>query len=107
MLRKAMIGLSLIALAMTASLGAVLAQDATPVATLTPIPVEGALVLYTGVLNITAEGDIFVGEYKVAPAGAFVPSMLQTGQTVTVVGRLLPDNVTIQAYSLEVEEDET
>jgi len=103
MSRKFIAGLALIAMLLASSLGLVVAQNTVPAATLTPIPVDGPLIVYTGTLVITPQGQISVGQYKVAPVGAFIPTVLESGKTVTIVGRLMPDNVTIQAYVIEVE----
>jgi len=105
MFHKLVAGLSIIAMTLTLGLGITAAQDSTPVPamTLTAIPVDGTLIVYTGTLTITAPGELFIGQYKIAPAGAFIPTILESGKTVTIVGRLLPDNITIQAFVLEIE----
>jgi len=56
--------------------------------------------MVTGSIEFTADGDIQVGEFIIAPAGAFLPSSLRDGDAVIVFGTLLPDGVTIQATEI-------
>src|SRR5690606_19139968 len=70
-----------------------------------------------GEYGYNEHGDIIVtttdeetGEtvaYIIAPAGAFTPSSVQEGDMVIIIGRLLPDGVTVQAMTFEffVEEE--
>lgn len=77
---------------------------------------DAAIVI--GEYGYNEHGDIIVtatdeetGEtvvYIIAPAGAFTPSSVQEGDMVIIIGRLLPDGVTVQAMTFEffVEEEE-
>ncbi|MBZ0300361.1 MAG: hypothetical protein K8J31_11490 [Anaerolineae bacterium] len=71
-----------------------------------------------GTISFNENGDIVVssadetsGEitsYIIAPAGAFTPSSVQEGDLVIIIGRLLPDGMTVQAMTFEffIEEEE-
>ena len=73
-----------------------LAQDTT---------VDENVVIATGPVEFNANREIVVGGYIIAPASAFTPSTLQTGDVVIIIGRLLPDGVTVQAQSFEFFEE--
>lgn len=70
---------------------------------------DSSTTIVTGAVEFTEAGDIVVGDYIIAPAGAFRPSSLNEGDVVIIIGRLLPDGQTVQADSLElfVESTET
>lgn len=69
--------------------------------------VDENLVMVVGAVEFTADRQITVGGYIIAPAGAFNPSILRTGDLVIIIGRLLPDGITVQAQSFEFfEQDE-
>ena len=80
-----------------------------PVETLT----DENTILVVGEISFSTAGDIIVnaesGEiFIIAPAGAFTPSIIQAGDTVIIIGTLLPDGQTIQAISFELfVDDET
>ncbi len=59
------------------------------------------LVLVTGAVDLSS-GNIVVANYIIAPAGAFMPSILQQGDIVIITGILLPDGLTIQALTFEL-----
>lgn len=73
-----------------------LAQDTT---------VDENVVIATGAVEFNADREIVVGGYIIAPASAFNPSILQTGDVVIIIGRLLPDGTTVQAQSFEFFEE--
>lgn len=62
------------------------------------------LILVEGVYRTAPDGTLMVGEYVIAPAGAFLPSDLEDGMFVLMTGLLLPDGLTVQALTLEVVE---
>jgi hypothetical protein len=64
------------------------------------------LLLISGELTFGENGKLIVNEYIIAPAGAFIPADLQEGFNVLITGYLLPDGVTVQAFSLEFFEEE-
>ncbi len=78
---------------------------------------DDAIVLI-GELSFSENGDIIMtvtdeetGEtemFIIAPAGAFNPSTVEDGDVVIIMGRLLPDGMTVQAAEFEffVEEEE-
>lgn len=76
------------------------AQDSATVET-----TADATIILTGEVSFSATGDILVGGYIIAPAGAFNPSMLQPGDVVIVIGLLLPDGITVQAQEFEFFEE--
>src|SRR5690606_3609405 len=70
-------------------------------------------IMVIGEITFTVNGDIVIMDeegnmYVIAPAGAFTPSILQNGDMVIIVGRLLPDGITVQAIEFEffVEEED-
>ncbi|MCI0713483.1 MAG: hypothetical protein L0154_25225 [Chloroflexi bacterium] len=71
-------------------------------------PEPGDEIVVVGPITIT-EDEILVGDYVIAPAGAFNPSGLEDGDIVIIVGTLL-NETTIQASSFflveEVDEDD-
>jgi hypothetical protein len=67
---------------------------------------ESSLVLASGEVSFGENGEILVDGYIIAPAGAFIPAGLEEGDTVLIMGYLLPDGETIQALSLEFVEEE-
>jgi hypothetical protein len=67
---------------------------------------DSELIMVGGQVSFTADGAIMVAGYIIAPAGAFIPAVLREGDTVLIVGYLLPDGITIRALSLEIVEDE-
>lgn len=67
---------------------------------------DSELIMVGGQVSFTADGAIMVEGYIIAPAGAFIPAVLREGDTVLIVGYLLPDGITIRALSLEIVEDE-
>jgi hypothetical protein len=79
---------------------------------------EDAIVL-VGTINFTVDGDLVMTTtneetgademFIIAPAGAFRPSSVEDDDVVIIVGRLLPDGLTVQAAEFEFfveEEDE-
>jgi hypothetical protein len=66
---------------------------------------DASTIMVTGSIEFTADGDIVVGGYTIAPAGAFLPSSLRSGDAVIVFGTLLPDGVTIQATEVTLVTD--
>jgi hypothetical protein len=67
---------------------------------------ESSLVLVSGEVSFGENGEILVDGYIIAPAGGFIPAGLQEGDTVLIMGYLLPDGETVQALSLEYMDDE-
>lgn len=66
-------------------------------------PEPGDTIVVVGPITITDDG-IFVGDYEIAPAGAFNPSSLEDGDIVIIVGVLLNED-TVQASSFFLVED--
>lgn len=62
---------------------------------------EESTIIVTGAVSFGPSGDILVGGYIIAPASAFNPSSLTEGDVVIIIGRLLPDGLTVQAESFE------
>jgi hypothetical protein len=62
------------------------------------------LIELVGVVESISDDEIIIDGYVIAPAGAFNPSELEVGMTVSIVGRLLNDD-TIQVISLEIVTD--
>jgi hypothetical protein len=101
----------LLALALTAPL---LGQDADPA--LEDMTDDEAMIL-VGPISFNENGDIVLtstdeetGEvttWIIAPASAFIPANVAEGDIVIIIGRLLPDGMTVQAITFEffVEEE--
>lgn len=68
---------------------------------------QQGLVVVDGVFTVALDGTIMVGDYIIAPANAFIPALPAEGDMVLVVGYLLPDDATIQALSIEIEDAST
>lgn len=64
------------------------------------VPKPGSTVVAVGPVVLT-DDEIVVGGYIIAPAGAFRASILDTGDVVMITGVLLPDEITIQADTIE------
>ena len=94
---KRYLALILIVLIAVFAAGGTFAQDETE---------DDSLIVVSGPISFEEDGSIMVGDYIIAPAGAFIPGQLEDGTEVIITGYLLPDDATIQAFSLELEEDE-
>jgi hypothetical protein len=63
------------------------------------------LIVIEGQYTIEADGTIHVSDYTIAPGNAFLPPDIAEGDSVSITGYLLPDGQTVQALSIELEED--
>ncbi len=63
------------------------------------------LVVVEGIFTVAADGTITVDDYVIAPANAFLPPDILEGDAVLITGYLLPDGLTVQALSIEIEPD--
>lgn len=102
---KLVAAISLMALLLAALIVPLAAQENT-------VEAEDGTVMIVGPISFSATGDIIVEttdettgattSYIIAPAGAFLPSQIQAGDIVIIIGDLLPDGATVQAITFEL-----